>query len=177
MVNPSTRRVILSSWTISIFFLFQLFTESSTSSLTLHNRLLFSALIGLPKSIRFAECDTKGPSNLYDDELFEDMKVLPPSRPVTEPTPFCYQIVKYHIMRAYGYVVEFLHILEPQPYTEVIKLDAQLKETRDAIPPHLQLGTLEEMRHDRSATVMEKYILQIFYYKATIILHRKYFQV
>jgi hypothetical protein len=136
--------------------------------------LLFAVQIGLPKATRYAECDTQPPRNLHEEELYEDMKELPPSRPFIEDTEISYQVVKYGVMRAYGYVVEFLNLLEPQPYEDVLKLDMKLREARASIPPHLQLGTLEEMANDAPARVMEKYIPQLFYHKANCLLHRKY---
>jgi hypothetical protein len=127
--------------------------------------LLFSIQIGLPKCIRYAECDTQSPRNLHEEELYEDMKQLPPSRPVSEDTEICYQVVKLKIMRAYGYVMEFLNLLEPQPYEEVLKLDLKLIEAQANIPAHLQLRTLEEMAKDPPSRVMERYIMQLFYNK------------
>ncbi|ESZ92627.1 putative C6 transcription factor [Sclerotinia borealis F-4128] len=138
------------------------------------HELLFSVQIGLPKSIKFAECDTKEPSNLLEEELSEYMTVLPPSRPDTENTYNCYQRVKFCIMRAYGYIIEFLHIVEPQPYIEVIKLDEMLKKYHDRIPLHLQLSTLSQMASETPAFITEKFFLQKFYYKSTLLLHRKY---
>ncbi|KAM3085827.1 hypothetical protein ACMFMG_002885 [Clarireedia jacksonii] len=143
-------------------------------AIIIQHELIFSAQIGLPKSTRFAECDTSPPSNLNECELSENMTILPPSRPVSEPTSICYQIVKFGIMKAYGDVIEFLHIVQPQPYSEVIRLDAMLKRAADMVPSHLQLGTLEEMKHDTPAAAMEKYVLQKLYRKAVIVLHRKY---
>jgi hypothetical protein len=102
------------------------------------------------------------------------MTELPPSRPLTEDTEVSYQVAKWHMMRAYGRVIEFVHIIEPQPYEEVLKIDMVLLDTRQMIPPHLQLGTLEEMKNDSPGRVFEKYILQLFYNKATCLLHRKY---
>ncbi|KAE9375537.1 hypothetical protein N431DRAFT_332569 [Stipitochalara longipes BDJ] len=136
--------------------------------------LLFSVLIGLPKCIRYAECDTQPPRNLHEEELYEDMKELPPSRPVTEDTEVSYQVVKLQVMRAYGHVTEFLNLLEPQPYDEVLKLDLKLMEARANIPPHLQLRTLEEMANDPPSRIMERFIPQLFYHKAVCLLHRKY---
>lgn len=138
------------------------------------HEMLFSVLVGLPKFVKYAECDTEPPRNLHEEELYEDMKELPPSRPLTEPTLVCYQVVKARIMRAYGSVIEFLHILKPQPFEEVMRLDLNLMQTREIIPPHLLLGTLEEMKHDKPSTIMEKYILQLFYHKAIVVLHRKF---
>lgn len=127
--------------------------------------LLFSIQIGLPKCIRYAECDTQSPSNLHEEELYEDMKELPPSRPVGEDTEICYQVVKLQIMRAYGHVTEFLNVLESQPYEEVLKLDVKLMEAKANIPSHLQLKTLEEMANDPPYRVMERFIMQLFYNK------------
>lgn len=104
----------------------------------------------------------------------EEMTELPPSRPVSESTEICYQVVKGRIMRAYGHVVEFLHVLMPRPYSEVLKLDLMLMEAREAIPNHLKLGTLDEMKNDPSWKVLERFILMLFWHKAVCILHRKY---
>jgi hypothetical protein len=138
------------------------------------HELLFSVQLGLPKALRYSEADTESPRNLNEEELYEDMTELPPSRPLSEDTEVSYQVVKYQIMRAYGKVIEFLHIIESQAYEEVLKLDLVLLEARSIIPPHLKVGTLEEMKNDSCSRVAEKYILDIFYHKAVCILHRKY---
>ncbi|KAE8452752.1 hypothetical protein EG329_013024 [Mollisiaceae sp. DMI_Dod_QoI] len=136
--------------------------------------LLASIHLGLPKTLKYAESDTRPPANLHEHELYEDMTELPPSRPLTEDTEVSYQVVKYHLMRAYGRVIEFVHLLEPQPYEEVLKVDMVLLTTREMIPPHLQLRTPEEMQGESPGRVMERYILQLFYNKAICLLHRKY---
>jgi hypothetical protein len=93
------------------------------------------------------------------------MEELPPSRPVSEDTEICYQVVKLQLMRAYGYVTEFVNLLESQPYEEVLKLDVKLMEAKANIPSHLQLKTLEEMANDPPYRVMERFIMQLFYNK------------
>jgi hypothetical protein len=113
----------------------------------------------LPKALRYAEADTQSPRNLYEEELYEDMTELTPSWPLTEDTEVSYQVVKYQIMRSYGQVIEFLHIIAPQPYGEVLRLDLVLLEAHSIIPPHLQVGTLEEMKHNTPSRVVEKFIL------------------
>lgn len=104
------------------------------------------------------------------------MTELPPSRPLTEDTEVSYQVVKWHVMRAYGRVIEFVHLVEPQPYEEVLKIDMELLRTREMIPPHLRLGSLEEMQNDAPGRVTEKYILQLFYNKAVCLLHRSHWE-
>jgi hypothetical protein len=138
------------------------------------HELLFAVQLGLPKMIRYAECDTVSPRNLYDEELDEDMTELPPSRPEIEMTPISYQIAKCRILRAFGYVIEHLHIVEEQPYESVMRLDAGLIESRKMIPPHLRLRSDDEMRNEPPGSLMEKYVLEHFYHKAICVLHRKY---
>lgn len=110
--------------------------------------MIFSGLVGLPKFIKHGDCDTQLPSNLHEDELYEEMKVMPPSRPLSEATEITYQVIKAELMRGYGFVLEFLHSLGPQPYNEVMRLDLNLMRTRERFPAHLQFGTLEEMKDD-----------------------------
>ena len=135
---------------------------------------MFAVQIGLPKSIRIAECDTEPCLNLHEDELYEEMTSLPPARPMTETTVVTFQLVKREIMRAYGLVVEHLHILERRPYEEVMALDAMLISTRNLIPPQFQMCQMEEMKTDPPASIMERFLLHIMYHKAVCILHRKY---
>jgi hypothetical protein len=146
------------------------------SAISQHD-LLFSVQIGLPKAIRYAECDTQPPRNLHEEKLYGDMTELPPSRPLNEDTEISYQVVKYEIMRAYGHAMEPLGLLELQPYEEVLKLDMKPMEVRANIPSHLQLGTLEEMANDSLARVLEKYIPQLFCHKAIRLLHRMYWDL
>ncbi|KAH8808043.1 fungal-specific transcription factor domain-containing protein [Xylogone sp. PMI_703] len=139
-----------------------------------HHELMFAVQIGLPKAVRYAECDTQMPNNLFDDEIFEDMKELPPSRPLTEITDLTYHIVKSNIMTAYGHIIEHLQAITPQPYEEVMRLDAMIMEAQATVPPELQLLPLEEMRNDPSGIVLERFMLQSTYNKALCVLHRKY---
>jgi len=139
-----------------------------------HHDLLFSVKIGLPKAIRYDECDTDPPRNINNDELYEEMTELPPARPLTEETPMSYFIIKSRILRAYGKVVEFLHVVQNQTYEQVMNLDKDLLEAWTEVPPYLLVRPLEEMREDPSSRIMERYLLQMFYHKAVCVLHRKH---
>ena len=143
------------------------------SCVTQHE-LLFSVKIGLPKGIRYSECDSTPPRNLNEDELFEEMTELPPSRPDSEPTDLSYFVVKHRIMRAYGRVIEFLHVLEPQPYEEVLRLDAFLRETSEGVPTHLRLYPFDETQDVPPHRIMERCKIHAFSHKAVCLLHRKY---
>lgn len=136
--------------------------------------LLFSFQIGLPSMIRLGDCDTETPRNIFDDELDEDIKVLPSSRPATEATPVSYLIAKAAVSFAFGKVIERLHSLSPCTYDEVILLDQNLRNTLAELPPHLRLRTIEESMLDPAILVIQRFNLAILYHKAQCVLHRKF---
>jgi hypothetical protein len=138
------------------------------------HELLFSVKVGLPKGIRYSECDSMPPRNLNEDELFEEMTELPPARPDSELTDMSYFVVKHRIMQAYGHVIEFLHIIQPQPYDEVLRLDALLRETLDSVPHHLRFYSFEETQNIPPHQIMESCMINAFSHKAVCLLHRKY---
>ena len=136
--------------------------------------LLFSFQIGLPSMIRLGDCDTELPRNLYDDEFDEDSKVLPPSRPTSEPTPVSYMCAKANMAFAFGKVVEKLHSVSTCSYDEIMNLDRDLREARAEYPPHLRLRSIEDSMMDPGALVMQRLYLSILYHKAQCVLHRKF---
>lgn len=136
--------------------------------------LLFSFQIGLPSMIRLGDCDTELPRNLYDDEFDEDSKVLPPSRPASEPTPVSYMCAKANMAFAFGKAVEKLHSLSTCSYDEIMTLDRDLREARAEFPPHLRLRSIEDSMMDPGALVMQRLYLSILYHKGQCVLHRKF---
>lgn len=138
------------------------------------HELLFSVKVGLPKGIRYSECDSMPPRNLNEDELFEDMTQLPPARPNNEPTDLSYFVVKHRIMEAYGRVIEFLHIIQPQPYDEVLRIDTLVREALESVPHHLRLYSFEAMQNIPPHQIMESCMINAFSHKAVCLLHRKY---
>ena len=136
--------------------------------------LLFSFQIGLPSMIRLGDCDTELPRNLYDDEFDEDSKILPPSRPASEPTPVSYMCAKANMAFAFGKTVERLHSVSTCSYDEIMALDRDLREARAEFPPHLRLRSIEESMMDPGALVMQRLYLSILYHKGQCVLHRKF---
>jgi hypothetical protein len=134
----------------------------------------FSFQLGLPSMIRSSECDTEIPRNLFDDEFGEGTTELPPSRPSTEPTPISYMITKSRLVNVFGTILEQFNSLEPRVYEDVMKLDAELQEERERIPPHLQFVPLEESVTEPAALIIQRYYLDLLYQKALCVLHRKY---
>lgn len=139
--------------------------------------LMFSFQFGMPSVIRADYMDTETPRNLYDDELQEDMKELPPSRPESEVTPMSYMITKSRLTLCFGNIVDRVQSIHLQPsYEEVMKLDTELREARESIPQHLKMRSLQEAVHDNDPAnlIMERYGLELIYLKSQCVLHRKF---
>jgi hypothetical protein len=136
--------------------------------------LLFSFQVGLPTMIRTGDCDAETPRNLFDDELDEDTKVLPPSRPPTEATPVSYLIAKASMASAFAKVIENLHTSSTCTYDDILALDQNLREARAEFPPHLRLRSIEESSLDPAPVVMQRFNLSILYHKCQCVLHRKF---
>jgi len=136
--------------------------------------LMFSFQFGLPAVAR-ADCiDTEIPRNLYDDELFEDMTSLPPSRPDTEVTPMSYMIAKARMSYKFGEIVDrILSITNPPSYEEISELDRQLRHERSMIPPHLQLRPFHDT-NDPANCILQRFGLELLYLKSQCVLHRRY---
>jgi hypothetical protein len=136
--------------------------------------LLFSQQAGVPPTIRPDSTNTELPLNVYDDELYEEMKELPASRPASEPTPVSYVIYKGQLIKTLSLIVDEVQTLKPQPYEKVMQLDRQLREDHANIPPVLKMRSLEESLGDSAEKVMRRFILNTLYLKSMCILHRKY---
>ena len=124
--------------------------------------------------IRLGDSDVETPRNLFDDEIDEDIKVLPPSRPATEATPMSYMIAKTSITSAFAKVIDNLPASSTCSYDEILALDQNLREARAEFPPHLRLRSIEESSMDPGPIVMQRFNLSMLYHKGQCVLHRKF---
>ena len=136
--------------------------------------IVFSFQSGLPLMIRSCDYDTETPRNLYDDELYEEMKALPPPRPLHEATPVSYMASKCQMSVVFGKIVEAVQTLCPPSYDDIMKLDEDLRRARAEIPPHLTFRALTESTRDPANLIMQRYNLELMYQKALCVLHRKF---
>lgn len=137
--------------------------------------LLISFQFGMPAMIRTEHIDTEAPRNLYDDELYEDMKSLPPSRPAFEATPMSYMITKAKMTFLFGRIVERAQSLtNPPSYEETLKLDAELREARTQHPPLLQMRSFQESARDPANLIMQRLGLEMVYLRSLFVLHRRF---
>ncbi|KAL9571686.1 hypothetical protein ACKAV7_004010 [Fusarium commune] len=114
--------------------------------------LVLSAQMGLPRMIKQWQTDTQEPSNLQDNDFDKTTVEMPPSRPDTDLTPILYRLVKARLMTTVGYIWDFAADVRPYTYTEVERMDNKLDEARKSIPD----------------------CLRTLFYRAKIVLHRKF---
>jgi hypothetical protein len=136
---------------------------------------LTSFLVGQPCSIREHTHDTQLPSNLYDWELSEDITELPPSRPISDPSPVSYLIVKGSILLVIGKIVNFLSDLGPHPYERVLELDAQLEASFVNLPDFFRPQGFDNVENESPSLVNRRIQLEFLYHQGMCVLHRKFF--
>lgn len=136
--------------------------------------VIFSHQISLPNMIYEHDCDTGLPNNIFDEEFGPDTKVLPPSRPITEPTPIAYMIVKSKLCIELGSILQTTNrVGRPAPYDEILRFDSKLRAIIRELPPHLKLLPLEGS-HDPVTLIIARFNVDILYQKIMCLLHRKY---
>lgn len=120
------------------------------------------------------DCDTQLPNNIFDEEFGPDTKVLPPSRPESEPTPISYMIAKVKLCLELGNILQATNRVGKQvPYDEILRFDARLRELREELPPHLKMQTLGGS-NDPLTLIVARFNVDILYLKILCLLHRKY---
>ena len=133
--------------------------------------ILCAFQVGLPSMIRSSETDTNLPSNLFDEDLEESMAVLPAPRPKQDITPVSYMISEHSLTLMFNKILESGNQIIPATYEETMKLDGELREARAQIPQHLQLNINPQ---DSPNIIMERYVLDLLYYKSQCVLHRRF---
>jgi hypothetical protein len=124
--------------------------------------------------IRPNDTNSALPLNIYDDELTEDMKALPASRPMNETTPMTYVIYKAQLISIFSQIVDTVQTLHPTSYEEAMKLDHKLREIHSNIPTVFKMRPIEESLRDPAALVMQRFILDLLFLKSQCVLHRKF---
>ncbi|KAI0125553.1 fungal-specific transcription factor domain-containing protein [Xylariales sp. AK1849] len=136
--------------------------------------IMFSYQVSLPTMIYDHDTDTKLPHNIFDEEFGPDTKVLPHSRPITEPTPIAYMIGKTKLCIEFGNILQAVSRVGKQAtYDEILCHDRKLREIVDELPPHLKMQPLEGS-HDPVTLIIARFNMNILYQKIMCMLHRKH---
>ena len=108
-----------------------------------------------------------------DEDFDESTAELPPGRPLTELTPTLYAIVKSRIVVAMGDIVSRMASNTSPTYGDVLRLDKQLEDAHDAIPPILRSRPFALSLADPIDVIMQRLWIELMYQKSRIILHRR----
>ena len=136
--------------------------------------LLLSFHLGLPSMIDYGATDVLPPRSLHEEELYEQMEVLPPERPATEPTPVSYTIAKMKVFQVFGKVVHQINSMRVPSDDQVALLNQELADTYNNTFPHLRRKPYEEGEGDPLEIRMQRLTMQGFYNKAICVLNRRY---
>ncbi|KAI0157002.1 hypothetical protein GGR57DRAFT_77434 [Xylariaceae sp. FL1272] len=137
--------------------------------------VIFSFTQGVPPVIRDDECDTESPGNLYDSDFDENMMVLPPSRPPTEPTSTLYLCIKSKLCRILRRIIRLTLSINPPAYDEILRLNDELLEYHNQVPPSLQIKPIRSYSFtDQTHDIMNRLLLELMFLKSICVLHRPY---
>ncbi|KFZ20224.1 hypothetical protein V502_03260 [Pseudogymnoascus sp. VKM F-4520 (FW-2644)] len=117
----------------------------------------FSALAGLPRMIKPQQCDTEEPRNLLDSDFDENTLELPQSRPESEVTPVLFLLAKNRIISVGGLISDLAHDIRPYPYTELMRFEKLLRDTRNSLPASLRWQPLSQSITESPQTLMQRY--------------------
>ena len=129
---------------------------------------------GLPRMIRPGMSDAAEPRNLTDEDFFDGIEELPPSRPDTDVTTMLRVVVRNRMGTVYSEIVDLVSNTKNTPYKEIMRLDALLHTTRDLMPVPFRWKSMEESITDNSDLVLYRIFLDVFFHAARCTLHRSY---
>jgi hypothetical protein len=135
---------------------------------------LISFQIGVPRTIQPWQYDTELPSNLLDTDFDANSTQLPSERPKDERTDCSYTRAKAHIMRVFGQITDLAFSREPTSYDEILEIHHRLETAHDLVPQFLRMRPMTQCLADPAELIMRRFTLELLYYKAQLVLHRRY---
>ncbi|KAH8707654.1 fungal-specific transcription factor domain protein [Phaeosphaeriaceae sp. PMI808] len=133
-----------------------------------------STQLGLPTLIKESQTDTAEPRNLYDSDFDENTTELPQSRPETEVTPTLYVLAKLRLISVGLKVADVAAEPRTHSYTDVLELDRQIREARNALPSSLKWNGLGTSLDVSSQIIIQRIWLEVTLQQLTIVLHKKF---
>lgn len=133
-----------------------------------------STQLGLPRSIKDAQCDTRPPSHLFENDLGFEHVEMPPERPLTSPTPLMYIIIRDNIIRVSAEIYDATDAAHSSSHN-IAELSAKLDKAIAAIPPWLRTNPMQTVLGEDPGTALTRTFIDILIQKATYLLHRRSF--
>ncbi|KAF2108252.1 fungal-specific transcription factor domain-containing protein [Lophiotrema nucula] len=138
--------------------------------------LMSSSQMGLPRMIQKDMYDTDLPRNLRDDDLFEEMTELPPSRVDTDSTPMLHTIWRNQVLDVFARIQDLANANKQPQYRDIMALDAELRVVFESLPPQMQVVRCSDLNlliaEDDDAK--RRLYLGLTFLKVEMVLHRPY---
>lgn len=137
--------------------------------------LVYSFQIGVPPIIQGDDVDTQLPTNLRDDEFDEFTSALPRARSTQEFSPILCAIYYSRQVRLLRRVVhQALAVAQPS-FTEVKRLDSELRALHEDVPLSLRYRPVRESGFaDVPDVIMRRMVSEMMHLKSLVVLHRRY---
>ncbi|KAI1145004.1 fungal-specific transcription factor domain-containing protein [Nemania diffusa] len=133
-----------------------------------------SAQMGVPRLIKQRQVDTEEPRNLQDRDFNQATQRIPVARPESELTPMLYRIAKGRLMFSFGLIWDSATDVKSHSYAEVMEIDAKLESAHKSIPSCLEWQSITNCITDTPQIIMQKLFLKEIYWRAKIVLHRRF---
>ncbi|KIV95267.1 hypothetical protein PV10_02940 [Exophiala mesophila] len=142
-------------------------------NLIVQQDITLSLDVGLPRLIHPSTTDTKEPRNLFDEDLYPTITVLPPSRPEPGSANAAYVLARSRLASVLGEIQEHVMATTMLSYSKVVELDGLLSQTYEAIPTNLK------HQHNYTVTdspmvIIRRLMLDLLFQKARCVLHRRF---
>ncbi|KAI0116739.1 hypothetical protein F4814DRAFT_260412 [Daldinia grandis] len=135
---------------------------------------LVSFQMGFPSMIPTEFCDAEAPRNLEYSDLYVDMTILPPSRPLSENTHILYTIVKTSVVGVFKKIAANTQSISVLAYDETIRLDTEINQVYGAVPELLKRRDVNRSFIDHPCLIWKRCTIEILYLKGLIVIHRRY---
>ncbi|KAF2021508.1 hypothetical protein BU24DRAFT_417149 [Aaosphaeria arxii CBS 175.79] len=136
--------------------------------------LMSSSQMGLPRMIQSNMHDVMEPRNLEEDDLYEGMEVLPPSRPVTESTPMLHALLRNKLLQVFSRILDLTSLSSQPSYQDIIETDASLHAVYEDMPSSMKPFRFHDANPEDPDIAKRRRFLGLNFLKATLMLHRPY---
>ncbi len=135
---------------------------------------LLSFQTGLPAVLQEEDCDTEFPRHLLDTDFDEDSLVIPPSRPLTDPTPMLYFCYKTRLVMVYRRITRQALSLKKVSHQEIMELDREFHAIHNLTPPSIRQRPLCSSVIDGVSVIIQRACIDMLYQEGLCVLHRRF---
>ncbi|KAF7944290.1 hypothetical protein EAE96_010690 [Botrytis aclada] len=133
-----------------------------------------SCQVGLPRMISEGTYDTKPPNHLLDEDLHENMVILPPIRSEYESSCVSHALSKYRLLLVFGKIFDASNLVTPISNDEVMRLEKLLFDALGEIPDFFRVRSIHDLDSGPLMLRVRKFSIEMTYLKARCFLHRKF---